>query len=143
MTLPKKDLVDGALILTGAGISILFVSTDGNGQNPVPVAGGMLIVVLVTGVVSFLLTRFFRSLGLAIIASVIITDLLCILYELRTLASSKDPYAAEMALLLPIVFVVDTAPAVLFSSIGFGRLASRFWQRHCQLKREIKHDNEG
>jgi hypothetical protein len=36
MTHAKKALVDGALILMGAGITILFVSTDGNGQNPVP-----------------------------------------------------------------------------------------------------------
>src|ERR1700734_2052829 len=32
MTHAKKALVDGALILLGAGITILFVSTDGNGQ---------------------------------------------------------------------------------------------------------------
>jgi biotin transporter BioY len=129
MAPPNKALVDGALILIGAGISILFISTDGNGQNPGPVAGEIMIVVLVTGVVSFLLARFVRSLPLAIIASVIITDLLFILYGICQLNSSSDPYASEATLMFPIVFVVETAPAILLSSIGLGRLASRFCQK--------------
>jgi hypothetical protein len=129
MSPSKNVLVDAALILTGAGLSILFISTDGNGQNPVPVAGGIMLLVLATGVISFLLARIVRTLPLAIIASAIITDLLFVVYGLNQMNSSRDPYAGEMALLFPIVFVFDTGPTVLLCSIGFGRLASRFWQR--------------
>jgi hypothetical protein len=125
----NKALVDGALILAGAGISILFISTDGNGQNPIPVAGGIMMVVLVTGVISSLLARFIRNLLFAIIVSVTITDLLCVLYSVHRLDSSQDPYAGEAALLFPIVFAIETAPTVLLSSIGFGRLAKRFCQK--------------
>src|SRR5438105_2830438 len=131
MAYTKQTLVDAALILAGACMSILFVSTDGNGQNPVPVAGTMLIVVLVTGSVSFLLARLVRSLSLAIISSVIITDLLFILYVISDVAYSRktDPHAAEMISLLPVVLVVVTAPTVVLSSIGFVRLAHRIYQR--------------
>lgn len=127
----KKTLVDGALILMGAGMSILFVSTDGNGQNPIPVVGTMLIVVLVTGLVSFFLARLVRSLPLAIIGSIVITDLLFIFYVISYVAYSRktDPHASEMISLLPVVLVVVTAPTVVLSSIGFVRLASRFYQR--------------
>jgi hypothetical protein len=124
-----KALVDGALILVGAGISILFISTDGNGRNPVPVAGEMMIVVLGTGVVSFLLAGIVRTLPLAIIASAIITDLLFILYAEGQLNASSDPYAWEAAIMFPIIFVVETGPTVLLSAIGFGRLSRRLWQR--------------
>jgi hypothetical protein len=130
MAKPKKVLVDGALILIGAGISILFISMDGNGQNPVPVTVGIMIVVLVTGAVSFLLARFIHSLLFAIIASAIITDLLCIVYCVRDLAyHSKDEYAGEAALMIPIIFTVAAAPTLLLSAVGFGRLASRFWSK--------------
>jgi hypothetical protein len=130
MTHAKKALVDGALILLGAGITILFVSTDGNGQNPVPVAGQTMVVVLVNGLVSFLIARFICKLPLAIIASAILTDMLFIVYCVRDLAyHSTDKYAGEAALMFPIIFTVETAPTMLLSSIGFGRLASRFWRK--------------
>jgi hypothetical protein len=129
MCFPKKALVDGALILTGTGMSTLFVSTDGNGQNALPVAGGMILIALATGLVSFLLARIVRTVPLSIIASAIITDLLLVWYGLCRLDSSTNPYAGEMAMLFPIVFVVATGPTVLLSSIGFGRLSSRFWRR--------------
>ncbi|MGA2541509.1 MAG: hypothetical protein ABSG78_08080 [Verrucomicrobiota bacterium] len=121
--------MDAALILTGAGMSILFISTDGNGQNPVPVARGIMFLVLVTGLISFLLARIVRTLPLAIIASFLITDMLSVLYGVRSLNSSTDPYAYEAAMMFPIIFVVATGPTVLLSSIGFGRLAGRFWQK--------------
>lgn len=133
MSHPKrKSLLDSALIIGGAGLSTLFVSTDGNGQNPLPVAAGMLLVVLITGLVSFVLARFVRTTLLAIAASVIITDLLFILYFVCRVAFSQHvhDHAFEELYLLPIVFVVVTAPTVLLSSIGFGRFASRFYQRN-------------
>ena len=126
-----KAFFDVALILMGAGMSILFVSTDGNGQNPIPVAGTMMTVVLVTGLVSFLLARFIRSIVIAIVASIVITDMLFALVVIWPIAYSPttDKYAMEMGPLIPIIIVVSTAPTVVLSSIGFGRLASRFYQR--------------
>jgi hypothetical protein len=131
MNCTKNALLDGALILGGAGLSTLFVSTDGNGQNPLPVAGGMLLVVLVIGVVSFALARFVRSLPLAIMGSAAITELVFLLYFVCRVAYGKHlhPHAEEELYLLPIVFAVVTAPTVLFSATGFGRMASRFYQR--------------
>jgi hypothetical protein len=127
----KKAFFDGALILVGAGMSILFVSTDGNGQNPIPVTGTMMVVVLVAGLVSFSLARFVRSIVIEIVASIVVTDLLFALVVIWPIAFSPttDKYAMEMGPLIPIIFVVSTAPAVVLSSIGFGRLASRFYQR--------------
>jgi len=132
MARPNNTLVDGALILTGAGISTLFVTTDGNGRNPVPVAEEMMILVLFIGLVSFLLARIVRTIPLAIIASVIITDMLSILWGEHQLRSFQGPYADEAIMMFPIIFLVETAPAVLLSSVGFGRLASRFWRNRTQ-----------
>ena len=146
MRYPKKTLLDGLLILVGAGFSILFVSTDGNGQNPLPVAAGMLLVVLVTGLVSFFFGCFVRTLPLAILASVVVTDMLFVLYFVRRVAFAPrlPEHAGEEAFLLPIVFVVDTAPTVLLSSIGFGRLASRVFRRKTVVhdaSRESEHED--
>jgi hypothetical protein len=122
--------LDGGLILIGAGISVLFISSDGNGQNPVPVAGYILVVVLVAGAVSFVLARFSRSLALVITASVILTDLLFVVCEVCYFAYySTDAYAGEAARMFPVVFTVEAAPAIVLASIGFGRFARRFWQK--------------
>jgi len=129
MAPPTKALVDGALIMAGTGISVLFISTDGNGRNPIPVMGEMMFVVLVTGVISFLLARIVRSVPIAIVASVIITDMLFILWGELQLTSSSDPYADEAIMMLPIIFLVETAPTILLSSVGFGRMAGRFWRK--------------
>jgi hypothetical protein len=131
MSQPKTLLLDIALILTGAGLSTLFISTDGNGQNSLPVAAGMLLVSFITGLVSFGLAWFLRSVPLAVAASVVVTDLLFILYFVCRIAYSKrlDDHAGEELTLLPIVFVVVTAPTVLLSSVGFGRIANRCFQR--------------
>jgi hypothetical protein len=45
----KRFLIDGTLILAGVAVSTLFVSIDGNGQAPMPVAAGMLMVAAITG----------------------------------------------------------------------------------------------
>ena len=130
MSSPNKALLDSALIISGMGLSTLFVSTDGNVQNPVMVAGIMLLVVFITGVVSFTLGRFVRDLALAIMATVVTTDALFVLYFVcRFFAQRVHRHEYEELTLLPIVFVVATAPAVVLSSVGFGRLASRFYQR--------------
>ena len=131
MSHPKSALIDTALIVGGAGLSTLFVSSDGNGQNPLPVAAGMLLVVLITGLVSFGLAWFVRTTPLAIGASIVVTDVLFVLFFVCRFAfSHRTPeHGSEELILLPIVFVVATAPTVLLSSIGFGRFASRIYQR--------------
>ena len=131
MSRTKNVILDTALILGGAGLSTLFVSTDGNGQNPLPVAAGMGLVVLIAGAVSFALGWLVRSLPLAIVGSAAITELGFLLYFVCRVAYGKhlDPHAEEELYLLPIVFAVATAPTVLLSSIGFGRMASRVYRR--------------
>lgn len=131
MSPPKNALLDSAVIIGGAGITTLVVSSDGNGQNPLPVAAQVLLVVLITGLVSFVLARLVRTVPLAVVASTTITDLLFILYFVCRVAFAQhlDDHASEELYLLPVVFVVYTAPTVLLSSIGFGRFASRFYRR--------------
>ncbi len=131
MSRSKSALLDIGLIVAGAALSTLFISTDGNGQNPLPVAAGMLLVVFISGVVSFGLARFVRSMPLAVLASVVITDLLFVLYFVSRVAYSPrvHDHAGEEAFLLPLVFIVVSAPTVLLSCIGFGRFAHRFYQR--------------
>ena len=131
MSRSKSALLDTGLIVAGAALSTLFISTDGNGQNPLPVAAGMLLVVFITGLVSFGLAWFIRSVPFAVMSSVVITDLLFVLYFVGRVAYSQHvhDHAGEEAFLLPIVFVVVSAPTVLLSCIGFGRFASRVYQR--------------
>ncbi len=64
-------------------------------------------------------------------ASAVVTDMVFVTWGVCDLAYlSTDKYAGEGASMLPIIFVVGTAPAVLLASIGFGRLAKRFWGRY-------------
>ena len=130
MSRTQNALIDGGLIVGGAGLSTLFISTDGNGQNPLPVAAGMLLIILVIGVVSFALAWFVRTVPLAVLGSAAITELLFLLYFVCRVAFSEHlhPHVSEELYLLPIVFAVVTAPTVLLSSIGLGRLASRVYR---------------
>ena len=131
MSHTKNAVLDVTLILGGAALSTLFVSTDGNGQNPLPVAAGMGLVLLLTGAVSFAIGRVVRSPPLAIAASVAITELGFLLYFVCRVAYGKhlDPHAEEELYLLPLVFAVATAPTILPAAIGFGRIASRVYRR--------------
>ena len=91
----------------------------------------MLLVALITGAVSFALAGPVRSILLAMAASGVITELLFVLYFVCRVAFSEhvDDHAFEELYLLPLVFALYTAPTVLFSTIGFGRLANRFYRR--------------
>ncbi|MGD0411461.1 MAG: hypothetical protein ABSC18_07130 [Verrucomicrobiota bacterium] len=55
--------------------------------------------------------------------------MLFILWGELQLTSSSDPYADEAIMVLPIIFLVETAPTILLSSVGFGRMAGRFWRK--------------
>ena len=131
MSTKRAALLDGGLIIAGILASTLFVSTDGNGQNPLPVVAGMLLVVLITGLVSYGLALFIRSVPFAVFSSLVIMELLFILYFVCRVAFSEhvDEHVQEELYLLPLVFAVYTAPTVLLSCIGFGRLAGRVFKR--------------
>ncbi len=128
-------ILDSALIIVGAGLSTLFVSTDGNGQNPLPVVAAVLVLVFIVGVVSFVLAWLVRDIALAVLASIVITELLFLLYFVCRVAFSRHvhEHVAEELYLLPFVFAVVTAPTILLSSIGIGRFAHRFFQRRHTL----------
>ena len=131
MSEPKRTLLDAVFVIGGVGLSTLFISTDGNGQNSLPVAAGLLFVVMITGLVSFVVARFVHGTPRSIVVSTINTDLLFALYFVSWFAFSKQvhEHGYEELTMVPIVFVVATAPAVVLSSIGFGRFASRFYRR--------------
>ena len=104
----KETIVDTMLIVGGTGFSVLFISTDGNGQNPLPVAGSMLIVVFVIAVVSLSIAEPVRTMGPATPVSVLITDMLFVLYFLSRVAfaGKVQEHAGEEAFLLPMVFLM-------------------------------------
>lgn len=127
----KKLFFDVALIIFGAGASTFFISTDGNGQNSVPVAAGILFVVIINGLASFFFARFSQSVIHSIAASAIVTDFLFVLYFVcRFYLQHGHEHGKEELVLLPIVFAVVTAPTVILASIGFGRIAGRFYRRN-------------
>jgi hypothetical protein len=132
MTQRKERLIDTAFIVGGIGMSTLFISIDGNGQNPLPVAGAMLFVAFITFLVSFLVARFVHSVPLSIATSAVVTDVLFVIYFVCLFAFSQrvPEHGSEELVLFPIVFVVATAPAVIFSSIGFGRIASSIFSKN-------------
>jgi len=131
MNTKRAALLDGGLIVAGILASTLFVSTDGNGQNPMPIAAGMLLLVFITGLVSFGLALFIRSVPFAFFFSLVIMELLFVLFFVCRVAFSEhvDRHVQEELYLLPLVFAVYTAPTVLLSCIGFGRLAGRLFKR--------------
>lgn len=128
----KSALLDGALIVFGAVFSILFAAASSNGQNVVPIAMGILLVVCVTCLVSFAVAWLVRFIPIAVVASIVITDLPFVLYMVFRVAYGErvnNSHAAEEAFLLPIVFIIVTAPAVLSSAMVFGRIANRIYQK--------------
>lgn len=131
MSQKQNILLDAALITSGIGTSTFFVSVDGNGQNPLPVAAGLLCVAGITALVSFLLSRLIHNLLVAILATIALTDFLFIAYFINSFAFSRrtPEHGDEELVMLPIVFVVATAPTVILASVGFGRLANRFFRR--------------
>ena len=131
MSTKKAALLDVGLIIAGFAASTLFASTDGNGQNPLPIAAGMLLVAFITCLVSFGLALFIRSVPFAVFSSLVITELIFVLYFVRRVAFSQHvhEHVQEELYLLPLVFAVFTAPTVILSCIGFGRIASRVFKR--------------
>jgi hypothetical protein len=128
---PKNLVFDIILILLGAGLSVLFVCTDGNGKPFASVLAPMLVYVAISAFISFVTARFVRAVPFAVISSIAVTDLVLVLIvvlpELFSPTPDKHEHR-EMLLLWPFVLVVFTAPVVALSSIGFVRLAARFWQ---------------
>lgn len=134
----RHSLIDTAIILAGVLLSSLIVAFDGNGQSVLSAALVMLFVAAVTGMIAFIVARFARTPARASAATFIITELLFLLGILYALLNSRSgrEHAAEELSLVPVVFLVCTAPAILLSSIGFARLALRFYQwKAAQSKR--------
>ena len=117
------------LAIAGFGIvaSTVFLLTDGNGQNPIPVFMAMAFVALASGVLSFAIAKFVPTVPLAVCATIVTTDMAFLFYFYYSFASSQHDsrHALEEFNLVPIVFTVVTAPTVVLSSIGFGRIANR------------------
>jgi hypothetical protein len=125
----KNPILDTTLIIIGTGCSTWFISTNGHGQKMLFVGAGMIFVSLITGMVSFVVSRWVQIVPMAVIASVIVTDLLFGLYLICLSAFKPSPHGHEALMLLPMMFVMKTAPTVMFAAIGFSRFARRFYQR--------------
>lgn len=112
-------------------MSIAFICADGNGKPISSVLPQLLVFMGVTAAISFAVARFVRTLPLAVISSIAVTDLVFVLMLLlpELLSPSRDKHEHnEMLFLWPIVLVVFTAPMVGLASIGFVRFANRFWR---------------
>src|SRR5271170_4494778 len=121
----RAHLLNATFILLGVGLSVLFVSTDGNDRNPLPVAAEALVFVAVNCLVSFIVARFIRSVPATVVASIFVTDLIFVV--LIILAALFSPLSdvgeqRERVILAPMVLVVYTLPMVVLSSIGFARM---------------------
>jgi len=121
MTDRCRTFTGGTLILSGALLTLLFVSTDGNGQNPFPLLIPISVGLLINGVVCWTLSKCITSAGLVYTGAVIITEQVFALTELilNLAKPSADPHYAEVLTLLPVILAVYTAPMVLISSLGF------------------------
>src|SRR5438874_1018865 len=75
----KNILLDIILILLGAGLSVLFVCTDGNGKPFLSILAPMLVYTAITASISFVTARFVRAVPLAVMTSIAITDLALVL----------------------------------------------------------------
>jgi hypothetical protein len=125
-------LLDTVFILLGMGLSILFVCTDGNGKPFLSVLAPMLVFVAITASISFATARFVRTVSLAVVLSVALTDfvLVSIIIVPELFSPIRDNHEhREMLFLWPFVLVVFTAPMVALCSIGFVRFADRLWRR--------------
>jgi hypothetical protein len=130
----KSTLLDTILILAGAGLSILFV--NGNGRPFVSVFVSvlvhMLVFIAITASISFFMARFVRDVPLAVISSIVVTELVLVLLVVlpEVVSPTLDKLEhREILLVGPIVLVVSTAPVVALSTIGFVRFAARFWKK--------------
>ena len=130
MTDRKQKILNASLISAGGFATLLFMSRDGNGQNPLPLLIPVGIALLINGIVGCLLGRFIKSRWLASVSTMIITEQVYVLAAMYlTLArASNDPHYGEELNMIPVVLVVFTTPMVILSSIGFVRLASS-WSR--------------
>ena len=106
----------------GLLITTVFVSSNG-------FLSGLSLAVLIaamTCLVSFCYASIVRTLPLAVVASAVTTDLVFLIYFMSQIAwGPHDSHAVEAYLLIPILFVLVTAPGVGASSLGFGRIAHR------------------
>jgi len=124
----KKVFLDTLLIICGVAGSMLFV---GNGPNLLLVLAINLFVALICGLVSFAIAWFIRTVPISIMASIIVTDLIIVLYFVCRIEFSQQPHehVKDELILLPMDVVVYTAPTVLLTCAGFGRFAGRLYQR--------------
>jgi heme/copper-type cytochrome/quinol oxidase subunit 2 len=88
------------------------------------IIGFILVLLVVNGLVSFALTKFIRSTGLAIVASAIITIMLFLLWGMNSAANARgeDVHDIFLAINIMIMFVV---PGVIGTSAGFVLLNKR------------------
>ena len=126
-----KWVLDYLLIAGGIALSYFGASTDDESPLPASQLAHGLLSVLVTGLTSFVVARYFRRIILAITASIIITLCLIAVYFLCAVRFSESFRGWDLIslVLLPIVMAGNAAPAVVPSAIGFGRLARRCYDR--------------
>lgn len=118
---------DVALVLGGVVLSALLVSALDPGTAFLEIAVLQSGVALATGLVSLAMARLVRTVPLAIVASIVISEMLFFLYFVCRVAYSRQvhEHAFEELYLLPLVFALYTAPTVALSAAGFGRIGSR------------------
>ena len=124
--LSREVGIDAALVIAGAGASLLFVCTGGNGRSPLPLLGPLAIGIAINAAACLVLARIVtKSSTLAALEGTIITELVYLNLAMHSVARANrvDPCVA----MLPMIIVFTTFPMVALGSLGFSRLGVALW----------------
>jgi cellulose synthase/poly-beta-1,6-N-acetylglucosamine synthase-like glycosyltransferase len=127
----KNSMIDYLLIVSGVGLNFFGASTDDGRPVPLSNLAFLLLAVFAASLASFAMAKCIRIIPLAIAASIAITDFLIALYVLCRIPflDSVHGHWSEALIFLPLIMVANASIAVVLSSIGFGRLARRYYDR--------------
>ena len=89
---------------------------------------------MLTAFIAMVLMAIIRSKVLAITGTVIITELLVLLWQYRSIGESQDPHLAEV-LLVPIQLLIITVPITLTAATVFVVLTARLWRRNTRTSK--------
>lgn len=126
----KREWRDQLLILGGIALSALLVSANSKVQGALRAIPILLMLALITGSVCLLVARLIRTRLLAILVSVVIVEVLLVLFAVSQASNhwKSGDHAEEELAMVPMLLILVTAPTVVLAAVGFCRIASRFFQ---------------
>ena len=119
--------MDIIFILGSVSLTCFVVAAANGGHHLLPIAARTIEVAAINGLASVFFARFVHDKRLAIIGTIVVTELIIALGILLPIAyrSDVDKTATEMGPLLTLAAVIFTTPMVSFSSVGFVGLVKK------------------